>query len=48
LVEDRVDYALPLGILGRFAHPFMVRRLLKKIFRYRSLRFVQLLRERYI
>jgi uncharacterized protein YbjT (DUF2867 family)/ligand-binding SRPBCC domain-containing protein len=48
LVEDIVDYSLPLGILGRVAHPFVVQRLLKKIFRYRSLRFVQLLREKFI
>ena len=32
---DRVDYALPLGFLGRLAHVLFVRRTLARIFRYR-------------
>ena len=32
---DRVDYALPLGFLGRLAHVLFVKRTLACIFRYR-------------
>ncbi|MGC6416412.1 MAG: SRPBCC family protein [Bradymonadia bacterium] len=32
---DRVDYALPLGFLGRLAHVLFVKRTLARIFRYR-------------
>ena len=32
---DRVDYALPLGFLGRIAHVLFVKRTLARIFRYR-------------
>ena len=32
---DRVDYALPLGFLGRIAHMLFVKRTLARIFRYR-------------
>jgi len=34
-LEDRVDYALPFGVLGRMAHAFAVRRQLENIFAYR-------------
>lgn len=36
VVEDRVDYALPLGLLGRAAHCIVVKRQLLAIFRYRQ------------
>lgn len=36
LVCDRVEYALPLGPLGEFAHRMMVRRQLLSIFQYRQ------------
>ncbi|MDE3195557.1 MAG: SRPBCC family protein [Acidobacteriota bacterium] len=35
VIRDRVDYRLPLGILGRIAHALLVRRQLEAIFRYR-------------
>ncbi len=34
-MKDRVDYALPLGILGRIAHALAVRRQLERIFEFR-------------
>jgi len=36
LMTDRVSYKLPLGIFGRVAHFFFVRRQLEKIFEYRE------------
>jgi ligand-binding SRPBCC domain-containing protein len=36
LVSDRVDYALPLGLLGRLAHGLGVRAQLQGIFDYRQ------------
>ena len=36
LVSDRVDYALPLGLLGRLAHRMKVRKQLEDIFDYRQ------------
>ncbi len=35
LMTDRVDYALPLGFLGRIAHALVVRRQLEGIFEFR-------------
>jgi ligand-binding SRPBCC domain-containing protein len=35
-MRDRVDYALPLGPLGRLAHAALVRRDLKRIFDFRA------------
>jgi ligand-binding SRPBCC domain-containing protein len=32
---DIIDYKLPLGILGRIAHPILVKRKLNEIFEYR-------------
>ncbi|MFN4233572.1 MAG: SRPBCC family protein [Bacteroidia bacterium] len=34
-MTDRVDYALPLGILGQIAHPIIVKNKLKEIFDFR-------------
>ncbi|MFN2240206.1 MAG: cyclase, partial [Thermoanaerobaculia bacterium] len=36
LVTDRVDYELPLGVVGRLAGGFWVRRQLRRIFDYRT------------
>jgi hypothetical protein len=36
LIRDRVDYALPYGVLGAIAHTAFVRRDLRRIFDYRS------------
>jgi uncharacterized protein len=36
VMEDRVEYALPLGLLGRLVHRLRVRRQLERIFDYRS------------
>lgn len=35
-MQDIIDYKLPLGILGRFAHALFVRRQLTTIFKYRK------------
>lgn len=35
IIGDRVEYALPLGWLGRLVHRLLVRRQLEAIFRYR-------------
>ncbi|MGB8704452.1 MAG: SRPBCC family protein [Gillisia sp.] len=35
-MEDIVDYKLPLGILGRMAHPWLVHPKLSEIFSYRK------------
>jgi ligand-binding SRPBCC domain-containing protein len=41
-VRDRVEYALPLGPLGRIAHGFVVARQLRAIFRYRQAKLAEL------
>lgn len=41
-VLDRVDYRLPMGVLGACAHRLFVRRELRSIFAYRSRRLVEL------
>jgi ligand-binding SRPBCC domain-containing protein len=43
VIRDRVDYRLPLGILGRIAHAVMVKRQLLEIFRYRQKTIAQIL-----
>jgi len=35
IVRDDVEYALPLGALGKLAHPLFVRRDVERIFEYR-------------
>ena len=42
---DIVDYKLPLGVLGRLAHPLFVKRQLKQIFDYRYNKLVELFGE---
>ncbi len=42
VMEDIVDYKLPLGILGRFAHLLFVKRQLKGIFKFREQKLIEL------
>ena len=42
---DIVDYKLPLGMLGRMAHPLFVKRQLNQIFNYRYNKLVELFGE---
>ena len=42
---DIVDYKLPLGVLGRIAHPLFVKRQLNQIFNYRYNKLVELFGE---
>jgi ligand-binding SRPBCC domain-containing protein len=46
LISDRVDYALPFGVLGQLAHRLMVRRDVEGIFDFRQQRLTELLRKR--
>lgn len=41
LMRDRIEYALPFGILGRWIHRWVVRRDLEKIFSYRAQKIEQ-------
>lgn len=41
-MEDIVDYQLPMGILGRIAHPFLVKSKLEEIFAYREKKLEEL------
>lgn len=43
LIRDRVDYALPFGMIGEIAHALMVRRDVENIFEFRRERLQQLL-----
>ena len=42
-VGDKVEYALPFGVLGQLAHAAVVERQLLEIFRYRQQKLAQLL-----
>lgn len=44
-MEDIVDYALPMGILGQAVHPFLVAPKLKEIFDYRKNKLIELFGE---
>ncbi len=41
-MEDLVHYKLPLGILGQWVHPFLVKPKLKEIFDYRQKKLTEL------
>lgn len=41
-MEDIVDYKLPMGNLGRLAHPILVKPKLKEIFDYRYTKLIEL------
>ncbi|MEJ7608853.1 MAG: SRPBCC family protein, partial [Bryobacteraceae bacterium] len=43
VVSDRVEYALPFGILGQIAHTVAVRQQLVQIFKFRQKEIVKLL-----
>lgn len=42
LMEDIVDYKLPLGILGQWLHSLLVKRQLRNIFQFRSLKLKEI------
>lgn len=46
LVRDVVEYAMPLGLLGRIAHALFVERALRRIFDFRRDAIARLLEER--
>jgi ligand-binding SRPBCC domain-containing protein len=39
--EDIIDYKVPLGILGRLVHPFLVKPKLEEIFAYRQQKLIE-------
>lgn len=41
-MEDIIDYKIPFGILGQWAHPILVKSQLKKIFAYREEKLIEL------
>lgn len=41
-MEDLIDYKLPFGIIGSWAHPFLVKKQLQKIFAFRERRLTEL------
>jgi ligand-binding SRPBCC domain-containing protein len=41
-MEDIIDYKVPLGILGRLVHPFLVKPKLEAVFNYRKEQLEQL------
>lgn len=41
-MEDIVDYKLPMGIIGQWVHPFLVKPKLKEIFDYRRQKLIEL------
>ena len=41
-MEDIIDYKLPMGILGKLAHPIVVKPKLKEIFDYRYQKLIEL------
>lgn len=45
LMEDIIDYKVPMGILGQLVHPFLVRPKLEEIFNYRSKKLIELFGE---
>lgn len=41
-MEDIIDYKIPFGILGQLAHPIIVKKQLKQIFKYREKKLQEL------
>lgn len=41
-MEDIIDYKIPFGILGQLAHPIIVKKQLKQIFKYREQKLQEL------
>ena len=44
-MEDIVHYKVPMGILGRMVHPFLVKPKLEEIFEYRQKKLIELFGE---
>lgn len=44
-LEDIIDYKVPLGVLGQFVHPFLVKPKLEEIFKYRQQKLIDLFGE---
>ncbi|MFY0483734.1 SRPBCC family protein [Flavobacterium sp. PLA-1-15] len=44
-MEDIIDYKLPMGILGQFVHPIIVKPKLDEIFEYRRKKLIELFGE---
>ncbi|MDG1227305.1 MAG: SRPBCC family protein [Polaribacter sp.] len=44
-MEDIIDYKIPLGLLGRMAHPILVKPKLEEIFAYRQTKLIELFGE---
>ncbi len=44
-MEDIIDYKIPLGLLGRIAHPILVKPKLEEIFAYRQTELIELFGE---
>lgn len=44
-MEDIIHYKLPMGILGKMVHPFMVKPKLEEIFEYRKNKLIELFGE---
>lgn len=45
LMEDIIDYKLPFGVLGQLAYPFIVKKQLREIFKYREQKLIELFGE---
>lgn len=45
LMEDLIHYKVPMGILGQWVHPFLVRPKLEEIFEYRQKKLIELFGE---
>ena len=44
-MEDIIDYKVPMGILGQFVHPFLVRPKLDEIFDFRRKKLIEMFGE---
>ena len=44
-MEDIIDYKVPMGILGQFVHPFLVRPKLDEIFEFRRKKLIEMFGE---
>jgi len=42
IMEDIIDYKVPLGILGQIAHPIIVKKQLSQIFKFREQRLTEI------
>ena len=41
-MEDIIDYKIPFGVLGQWAHPLLVKKQLQQIFSYREQKLIEL------